>query len=436
MLIRSPNGNAAFPRVFRCALILTAAFSGLSAGIALVPGAAAASHPVCKAMVTRLPDLGFGSEVDAQRGETFVGSVQTDGSGDQLPAIWRDGHLRVLDTFTSSPAAAAADINSRGEVVGAADNSTVGFVYRDGVIHVLPSSGSNFIDARRINSRGQIAGTAFDNLYAARWESYTSAPVELLPAAGDAFSVAEGINDGDTVAGHSDDPTGVPHAALWSATGQVRLLKPGFGVGQPGDLFAISNPGEAVGESFLIDSSGNIVSDQATAWPRGDEPKLIPFLPGTNQSTALEVSDRGWVVGGAAPVDYVNGVLGPIHALVWFGGRAAETLPVPGLSYGESQSLAHNITAAGTVVGSSGPADGFASATVWTCARALAYIPSSFATVARAGTHTGQHRRHLRLQAFLNARRRQTGRGGYDLGGWAQPSSWASPRRSPSGPRM
>jgi len=49
--------------------------------------------------------------------------------------------------------------------------------------------------------------------------------------------------------------------------------------------------------------------------------------------------------------------------------------PVPGLSYGDSESDAHYITEDGTVLGSSGPAGGPDTATVWTCVRTQAYTP-------------------------------------------------------------
>jgi uncharacterized membrane protein len=169
----------------------------------------------------------------------------------------------------------------------------------------------------------------------------------------------------------------------------VRLLAPAFGAGQPGVLYAINRPGETVGDSYLTDPAGIILADQATAWSAGGDPSLIPFLPGTNQSVALEVSDRGWVVGGAAEANYDTGSLSPTHAFLWLGDGPAETLPVPGLSYADSQSLAHGVDSQGTVVGSSGPVDGTASATVWTCARELAYTPASASTARTAiPTHT------------------------------------------------
>jgi uncharacterized membrane protein len=368
----------------------------------LAPASSTARADGCRPTITRLPDLGYGSEAGAIQGDTIVGWVD-DSSGTQLPAVWQDGQLHTLSGLS---AGAAGDVNARGEIVGDAGNFTEAFAVVDGTIHALAPNDGGFIYARRVNDRGQIAGVAFDGLYAARWDSYTSAPVALMPAPGDSFSFAKGINDQGVVAGDSDDSSGVPYAAIWTPRGVVHKLEPGFGSGQPGDLFAISNRGEAVGESFETDAAGNILADQATAWSDRGHPILIPLLPATNQSTALNVSDLGWVVGGAAQIDYSTGAFGPTHALLWFGHGPSMTLPVPGLSYNASESLVHGVQDDGTVVGSAGSADGNAVATVWTCAQRQAFVPDATASTARAARRQQSTHRML-ARTFFTERRKQ-----------------------------
>jgi uncharacterized membrane protein len=373
--------------------------------IAIPAAGTAAAH--CRPSVTRLPDLGFGSEADAVRANTVVGWVGTNDSGALVPAIWRGGRLSLIGALHTH-SGFAGDINARGEVVGTVNNAKKGFVYLHGTLHLLPPTDASFVYARRINDRGQIAGAAFAGRYAARWDSYASQPIRLLPAPGDAFSFAKGINDSATVAGESDSADGTPHPATWSADGAIHLLRSGFAPGQPGDLFAISNPGESVGESFRTDAHSNILADRATAWTPAGRVILIPLLADTNQSTALNLSDRGWVVGGAAHANYTTLKLGPTHALVWFGRGPAMTLPVPGLSYHASQSLAHGVDDQGTIVGSSGPAGGTQVATVWTFARRQAVVPLESPASDRSPTRPRTRRRPQPAESrLLFARRRE-----------------------------
>ena len=378
------NANTPRRRCLACAVGALAAVTAIAIPMA---GTAAAR---CRPSVTHLPDLGFGSAADAVRGNTVVGWVRINDSGGRVPAIWRDGRLSVIGALNHG---FAGDINARGEVVGTANHAKKGFVYFHGAVHLLRPAEASFVYARRINDRGQIAGTAFGGRYAARWDSYVSRPTALLPAQGDAFSSAEGINDSATVAGQSASGDGTPHPATWSADGAVHRLSSGYGPGQPGDLFAINDPGESVGESFRTDAHGNIFADEATAWTPAGRAKLIPLLAGTNQSTALNVSDRGWVVGGAAKANYTTLKLGPIHALAWFGRGPARTLPVPGLSYDESESLVHGVDDQGTMVGSSGPAGGIQVATVWTFAQRQAFVPHEPPTNVRSPARPRTRRR-------------------------------------------
>ena len=351
-------------------LFALAASLVLAAGAATVSPAHAAA-PGCRPTTTLLPDLGFGGQAFAIQGDTVVGSV-FNAAHRSLPAYWHDGELTLIPELTRG---FAGDINPRGDIVGSS-GLVAPFVFVDGTTHLLQHDPGT-ATARRINARGQIAGTVGN--VAARWDTYTSHPTLLLPATGDSFAFAKGINDVGQVAGDSDDAGFVPRAAVWDPAGNLRLLASGFGADQPSDLFAINNQGVSTGESYLGGTFGP-VADQATRWSRDGVPTLIPLLPATTASIGLELNDLGWVSGIAVDFDFATGEEHGHHALIWLGNGPAETLPVPGLSYEDSESDAHYVTDDGTVVGSSGPAGGPDSATVWTCARTQAFVPDAQAT--------------------------------------------------------
>jgi uncharacterized membrane protein len=323
----------------------------------------------CRPTITKLPDLGYGGTASAISGDTVVGSV-FDASGVRDPAVWKNGRLTTIGLDHGN----AFDINQAGEIAGTAASFTDPFAVVYGAVQSLPYSGG-FAWARRINVWGQVAGIAFDGNYAARWNSYRTEPVALQPVPGDAFSSARGINDLGQVAGDTDDENFVPRPAIWSLAGAIRTLPSAFGSDQPGDLFAINDVGMSTGESYLEDGAGAIAAQQATRWSLSGAPTLVPFLPGTNASTGNDINLQGWVSGTASAIDYSTFDASAEHALLWLGHGQAETLPVPGLTYDNSESSIQQVADNGTAVGNSGRVGGPDAATVWTCAQAQAYTP-------------------------------------------------------------
>jgi uncharacterized membrane protein len=244
--------------------------------------------------------------------------------------------------------------------------------------------GSTGIYARRINSRGQIAGAADSLDSAARWASASAAPVLLAPQRGDKFSFSKGINDHGAVAGDSDAADGTPHPAVWNAAGHIRVYAGAFGPGTPGDLFEINNAGESAGESFRIGTSGNVVANAATVWSHSGVPRNLGYLTGLNQSTALGLSGSGDAAGESASFSYASGRIRSQHAFVWPGHGPLLALPVPHLPYPRSLSNAHQISDNGTVAGAAGPARGQLHAYIWTCAFRQAFRPRQTAASASA----------------------------------------------------
>jgi len=353
-----------------CAAVAAAVMFAAPLTTAGAAAAAPAASGSCTPAVTRLPDLGHGGGAVAFNGGAIVGEV-FDARGNPHPAIWRRGHVHVIRT-PAIRTGVALDVNPRGQIVGTADNFAKAWeLYRGRITILRDVPGSHADYARRINDRGQIAGAADNMNRAARWDSATATPVLLAPRPGDAFSFSKGINDRGQVAGDTDQADGTPHSAVWSPAGHIRVFSGAYGRGSPGDLFVINDAGTSAGESF----NGAFTADQATIWSARGVPAGLGFLPGLNQSTALGLSGSGFVSGESGVFDYTNFTFSAMHAFVWPRHGPLLTLPVPHLSYARSQSVVHQISDSGTVVGQAGPGHGVQHAYVWTCAFQQAFLP-------------------------------------------------------------
>ena len=378
------------------AVTAAATVSVLSAGLLITTGhdADASTAPAvmasrsCRPAVTRLPDLGHGGAAVSFSGSTIVGSVN-DAHGQDHPAIWRDGRLTVLRTSVISNGE-ANDINSRGQIVGDANNFTKSWELHGGSITILRDvHGSHADFARRINARGQIAGAADNLTRAARWSSAAARPVLLAPQPADKFSFSHGINDAGEVAGDSDAADGTPYAAVWDRAGHIRVFAGAFGPGSPAQLFVINDSGQSVGESFAV-TGGNIVGDEATIWSATGAPRGLGYLPGLNQSTAFGLSGSGTVTGESSQFDFAHNRMSHGHGFIWPGHGDLLTLPVPHLTYAKSQSNFHKVSDNGTVAGTAGPVHGLMHAFVWTCAFRQAFRPPQTHSSRRAPTALAQ----------------------------------------------
>lgn len=376
--------------------------------------APAASRPAtgrsCTPTITRLPDLGHGGEASSFNATTVTGYV-LDARGRPHPAIWRAGRLTVLRHGVGT--GGVTDINARGDIIGQNAQGAHAWELRHGQLTFLRDvPGSTGPYARRINSRGRIAGAVGHQLFAARWASAAAAPTVLRPRRGDRYSFAKGINDSGVVAGDTDQADFTPHAATWDQSDRIRVLSGAYGPGSPADLFEINNAGATAGESYRTTGPGPFSSDEATVWSPSGVPAGLGFLPGTNLSTAFGLSQSGYASGGSWPFDYAHfRFLGPPHAFVWPGHGPLLTLPIPHLSCARSQSVVHQISDNGTVVGQAGPAHGVTHPYIWTCAFQQAFLPPAPAappsgtaspSAARprpAGPHRWAAFRHLGLLA-------------------------------------
>jgi hypothetical protein len=374
--------------VLVAAPLATASHAAGAAAASQHAAAPAASRPAagksCTPAVTRLPDLGHGGEAVSFNATAVIGDV-LDARGRPHPAIWRAGRLTVLRHGIGT--GSALDINARGDIIGQNPQGAHAWELRRGQLTFLRDvPGSTGPYARRINSRGQIAGAVGHQPFAARWASASAAPTVLRPRRGDRYSFAKGINDSGVVAGDTDEADLTPHSAVWSPAGHIRVFAGAYGPGSPGDLFEINNAGATAGESYRITGPGPFSSDEATVWSPSGVPAGLGFLPGTNMSTAFGLSQSGYASGGSWPFDYVHfRFLGPPHAFVWPGHGPLLALPVPGLRYTRSESVVHQIDDNATVAGTAGPVGGPDHPYLWTCAFAQAFVPPQ--TPAVGGSH-------------------------------------------------
>ena len=365
------------------ATVLATSDSAAAAGTAEPAVSTVTSGHGCTPTATRLPDLGYsnrfqiGGIAGGVSGDTIAGWV-ADSTQHQQPAIWRQGRLELLHP-PGSTYVNVLDMNARGDILGVSNGGEFAWVRTaDGVYHVLPNPvpGSP-IYARRINVLRQVAGAVDNSTDAVRWPGLNTAPTVLPKRPTDLYATARGINDWSTVVGNVGDDT---HAfpASWDRTGNLRVLPGVFGPESQGDLYVVNDVGQAAGENYLMNSDGTLNAGVAVRYSPSGVPTKLGILPGTNGSTAYGISPLlGFVAGGSRSIDPVTFDESNWHAFLWPGYGPLLTLPVPGLSYQQSESLVHGITDSGTALGWAGPAGGVMHPYVWTCAFAQAFVPSA-----------------------------------------------------------
>lgn len=251
--------------------------------------------------------------------------------------LWRNGLTIDLGTLGGPNSAVIWPIkNERGQIAGIAETSTLdplgerwscaaffptvtghtclGFVWQDGVMTSLPTLGGNNGYAAGMNSRGQVVGWAENTVHdstcvapqvlqfrAAVWESRDGSIQELSPIPGDTTSAATAINDKGQIVGISgicDRAVGrfsAAHAVLWQG-GTVTDIGNLGGVAWNTPT-AINNRGQIVGFSDLPGDESGAVNFHAFLWTRSGGIQDLGTLPGDVFSLAFGINDRGQVVG-------------------------------------------------------------------------------------------------------------------------------------------
>jgi probable HAF family extracellular repeat protein len=298
----------------------------------------AIAQPAPRYTVTDLGTLPGGTFSQGSQGNTnngLVGGVSTVPGGALHAAVWYKGQiLDLAKTGLGGPNSWTLGVNERGQAAGVAETSTpdsenfcaffsgfqcLPFVWQNGVMTKLPTLGGPNGGVSVINSQGEMAGVAENGVtdlsciapvqhdfQAVKWDSKGEIH-ELHPFPGDTVGFAFWMNDNGQVVGTSGScantqPVGVvvgPHAVLWEKDGSVHEL-PSLGGTVNTTLFAvgnraisINNQGQMVGGSTL---PGNTTA-HAVLWPNKTSILDLGTLPGDFVSGALEINDRGDVVG-------------------------------------------------------------------------------------------------------------------------------------------
>ena len=235
--------------------------------------------------------------------------------------LWKHGRITDLGTLEGGYESLAAAVNSRGQVVGLADNA----VPDDYSIVGLPTQTRAF-----------------------RWNNGAMQDVGTLPGGTDAIALM--INEGGQIVGQSYTGDSVPpppsgvcfdfpltlHGFFWDNGKMVDLGTLG---GSCTAAYALNNRGQVVGESALSE-------DQTThpyIWERNKMTDLGTL--GGAHGYASWLNDSGTVVGVAAPPGDRA-----LMAFVWKHGTISNLGVLPG----NGCSGANSINAKGQIVGGSG----------------------------------------------------------------------------------
>ncbi|HEX4920592.1 MAG TPA: hypothetical protein VFV92_07620, partial [Candidatus Bathyarchaeia archaeon] len=276
--------------------------------------------------------------------------------GNVHASLWTKGEglqdLGTLGGLNSSISFPVKD--NRGLIAGVSDTSNtdpfqedfctlgsglicLGFLWQNGLMIPLPTLGGNNSGATNVNSRGQVVGAAesatqdsnciapqvFD-FQAVIWGPHKDEIQALPPLPSDVVSLATGINEHGQVVGMSSPICG--QLSLTSTSQRVVLWQNGsvIDLGSLGGIannlpFAINDRGEVVGVS---DVAGD-TAQHGFLWTKDKGMQDLGLLPGDVVSNALGLNNKGQVVGGSADVNnngsavlWENGVITDLNTLV------------------------------------------------------------------------------------------------------------------------
>ena len=189
-------------------------------------------------------------------------------------------------------------INDSGQIVGdalTAAGDRHGFLWQHGKMQDIGTlDKGNTVVACGINSRGQIVGAANvvpnGKNHAFLWEQGTMRDLGLLP--GGTYSYGYALNESGEVVGWADDAKGELHAFAW----------------QNDKMQDLGTLGDAPGAAWSVNSQGQIVGTAATEKQRmhaflyekghmSDLNSLVPPGSGWILTTACRINDAGQIAG-------------------------------------------------------------------------------------------------------------------------------------------
>lgn len=332
----------------------------LSAAVLASGAAQGAQSPSSRAeqpayRVTVLSSLGgtFSSANSINDRGLVTGQSTLPGDRRGHATLWRDGSLVDLGTLGGPNSSVAWPVkNNRGIVSGiaqtahkdplgerwscsaffpaatAAGHRCLGFRWRAGVMHPLPTLGGTNGFATGTNDRGQTVGWAENRVHDAScvtpqvlqfravvWGRNPRNLRELPPLPGDTVSAATALNDHGQVvgiSGYCDQAVGrysAIHAVLWQHGKPTSLGT--FGGVAWNTPMSINQRGDVIGFANASAADGGDFNPRAFLWTTTRGIRNLRTLPGDATSQALAVNDRREVVGTSCDAD------GSCRAVLW-----------------------------------------------------------------------------------------------------------------------
>jgi probable HAF family extracellular repeat protein len=288
-----------------------------------------------------------------------AGAATLTGDATMHAALWRNGAITDLGTLGGSDSFVGLVKNERGQIAGFAETSTkdplgeafclgltffgfndgttcLGFLWQDGVMAALPPlAGGNNSQAEDVNSKGQVVGFAENGVRDATctppqalqfqpviWGPKKGQIQQLHPLPGDSDGFGNAINDNGEATGCSGICANVGnascrHAVVWKDG------SPTYIGGLRGALLSIgldiNNRAQVLGESLLSDNA----TYHSWLWQKGVVTDL-GTLPGKPLTFPGGINNKGQIVGHACDVTdtycaayiWQNGVITDLNTLI------------------------------------------------------------------------------------------------------------------------
>ena len=228
---------------------------------------------------TVLPPLApgdFATVNDVNNSGVAVGTNMGVGTGVIGAVIWRPGQApEMLPPLPGAGFSGTRAVNDAGQVIGFSINSAV--LWNNGTVTDLGTLGGSFAGAADLNERGDVvgaSGTAAGPPHAFLWRS--GVMTDLGTLAGMIQSSASGINDAGLIVGTSIDASNGSRAFVWE-DGVMTALEPLPGY-RNSSAVSITDGGKILGLSSDPFDSG-LPRSRVTVWTVPVPPTVEPPAP-------------------------------------------------------------------------------------------------------------------------------------------------------------